>query len=206
MIFVFFFSSRRRHTRWPRDWSSDVCSSDLGARETDLALVVIDGVPRLGNERLMGSFGQETERWRVGSAERVLNLSQETADPVVGTLTLREARDRLRDGLSRLPELARQLEGLTPRALADAAPEWSLVLDHEEPPGTAIRPRFSADPAVESTGRLADLMAVSVPLSELLIPLQLDPPTVADDRSFFDRLAEEPNLPDYVSEDLPGSF
>src|SRR3712207_1556451 len=27
----FFFSSRRRHTRYWRDWSSDVCSSDLGA-------------------------------------------------------------------------------------------------------------------------------------------------------------------------------
>src|SRR5690606_40615629 len=27
--FVFFFSSRRRHTRFSRDWSSDVCSSDL---------------------------------------------------------------------------------------------------------------------------------------------------------------------------------
>src|SRR5699024_3126020 len=27
----FFFSSRRRHTRSKRDWSSDVCSSDLGA-------------------------------------------------------------------------------------------------------------------------------------------------------------------------------
>src|SRR5439155_2997107 len=26
---AFFSSSRRRHTRWPRDWSSDVCSSDL---------------------------------------------------------------------------------------------------------------------------------------------------------------------------------
>src|SRR5690625_1654948 len=26
---MFFFSRRRRHTRWPRDWSSDVCSSDL---------------------------------------------------------------------------------------------------------------------------------------------------------------------------------
>src|SRR6266508_6305718 len=25
----FFFSSRRRHTSWARDWSSDVCSSDL---------------------------------------------------------------------------------------------------------------------------------------------------------------------------------
>src|SRR5437660_8528228 len=29
VVGMFFFSSRRRHTRWPRDWSSDVCSSDL---------------------------------------------------------------------------------------------------------------------------------------------------------------------------------
>src|SRR3989449_11387915 len=29
MFFFFFFSSRRRHTRCSRDWSSDVCSSDL---------------------------------------------------------------------------------------------------------------------------------------------------------------------------------
>src|SRR3989449_9580736 len=28
-LLVFFFSSRRRHTRCSRDWSSDVCSSDL---------------------------------------------------------------------------------------------------------------------------------------------------------------------------------
>src|SRR5476651_1946879 len=28
-LFFFFFSSRRRHTRYWRDWSSDVCSSDL---------------------------------------------------------------------------------------------------------------------------------------------------------------------------------
>src|SRR5690625_7480328 len=32
MLSPFFFSSRRRHTRWPRDWSSDVCSSDLQSR------------------------------------------------------------------------------------------------------------------------------------------------------------------------------
>src|ERR1035437_7781466 len=30
LCFFFFFSSRRRHTRYWRDWSSDVCSSDLG--------------------------------------------------------------------------------------------------------------------------------------------------------------------------------
>src|SRR5690606_40211260 len=34
---LFFFSSRRRHTRFSRDWSSDVCSSDLWVlRRTNL--------------------------------------------------------------------------------------------------------------------------------------------------------------------------
>src|SRR5256884_1724559 len=32
---VFFFSSRRRHTRCSRDWSSDVCSSDLFTAAVD---------------------------------------------------------------------------------------------------------------------------------------------------------------------------
>src|SRR5206468_7902865 len=31
VVVLFFFSSRRRHTRSDRDWSSDVCSSDLGS-------------------------------------------------------------------------------------------------------------------------------------------------------------------------------
>src|SRR3990167_4112623 len=34
LMFCFFFSSRRRHTRFDCDWSSDVCSSDLLAGET----------------------------------------------------------------------------------------------------------------------------------------------------------------------------
>src|SRR5256886_14999268 len=35
----FFFSSRRRHTRFDCDWSSDVCSSDLAAITGDFVLV-----------------------------------------------------------------------------------------------------------------------------------------------------------------------
>src|SRR5882762_10953425 len=38
-MFFFFFSSRRRHTRFKCDWSSDVCSSDLGARNAGLRSV-----------------------------------------------------------------------------------------------------------------------------------------------------------------------
>src|SRR5699024_12014484 len=37
LFFFFFFSSRRRHTRSKRDWSSDVCSSDLVYLSVDRA-------------------------------------------------------------------------------------------------------------------------------------------------------------------------
>src|SRR5206468_9187880 len=35
LVVFFFFSSRRRHTRSDRDWSSDVCSSDLTSRNDE---------------------------------------------------------------------------------------------------------------------------------------------------------------------------
>src|SRR5207249_5264588 len=42
------FSSRRRHTRSKRDWSSDVCSSDLAFANSDLAFQ--------GNHLFQGNF------------------------------------------------------------------------------------------------------------------------------------------------------
>src|SRR3712207_1399568 len=47
----FFFSSRRRHTRYWRDWSSDVCSSDLMGCGVEVAE---DWVEVRGTERLRG--------------------------------------------------------------------------------------------------------------------------------------------------------
>src|SRR5207302_6598849 len=44
----FFFSSRRRHTRFSRDWSSDVCSSDLG-RKTDTLRDFETGIAELAD-------------------------------------------------------------------------------------------------------------------------------------------------------------
>src|SRR5690625_5318599 len=55
VVLCFFFSSRRRHTRWPRDWSSDVCSSDLDEPEYGVVVSVaarhggIDGEYTLGS-------------------------------------------------------------------------------------------------------------------------------------------------------------
>src|SRR5438105_11192032 len=43
---MFFFSSRRRHTRSTRDWSSDVCSSDLSVQSGLLGSTVWNGLSR----------------------------------------------------------------------------------------------------------------------------------------------------------------
>src|SRR2546421_7988051 len=69
IFFFFFFSSRRRHTRSDRDWSSDVCSSDLatllltGAVMAGITLVAIRGLDlgkwlhNIGSIGIMTAYG-----------------------------------------------------------------------------------------------------------------------------------------------------
>src|SRR5436305_14274160 len=48
-MFFFFFSSRRRHTRCGRDWSSDVCSSDLSKIGLAVRGLYGEGTEAMGN-------------------------------------------------------------------------------------------------------------------------------------------------------------
>src|SRR2546426_1524819 len=72
-VHFFFFSSRRRHTRLQGDWSSDVCSSDLGDRLAKRAVERVHGaVPlRRANEPL--ASGPDLDR-RLGLDLSVLEL------------------------------------------------------------------------------------------------------------------------------------
>src|SRR5688500_20024107 len=70
-IVYFFFSSRRRHTRLQGDWSSDVCSSDLGILVSEDGFVLSSGVGGImWNDPESGRSGWlVAERWeerRVG--------------------------------------------------------------------------------------------------------------------------------------------
>src|SRR3712207_8918039 len=57
-VCFFFFSSRRRHTRYWRDWSSDVCSSDLVGRNAWLQAGLPVETPATTVDRQCGSAQQ----------------------------------------------------------------------------------------------------------------------------------------------------
>src|SRR3712207_8311901 len=86
VVFIFFFfSSRRRHTRYWRDWSSDVCSSDLHEEVVRTAYETADGVvlacrgspnlsrvqrqPNVGSPPNHGPKDFEHDFWAVGSED-----------------------------------------------------------------------------------------------------------------------------------------
>src|SRR2546429_5960509 len=60
----FFFSSRRRHTRCSRDWSSDVCSSDLPLPVLRSQLMVTSSSGRLHLWVSVQKQCQPTQKWR----------------------------------------------------------------------------------------------------------------------------------------------
>src|SRR5699024_11647607 len=65
---LFFFASRRRHTRSKRDWSSDVCSSDLIPAGQMIGLIGPDGVGKSSLLSLVSGSRviQEGDVWVMG--------------------------------------------------------------------------------------------------------------------------------------------
>lgn len=181
----------------------------LTAKESSVVLVVINGIPRYGQTRLMSIFGDGTEKWQVGSGERILNLKQETADPVVGAVTLGEAGDKLRDGMQRIVELAKALEDpatiFRRSALATSESIWFLALDHDEPAGMSLRPHLPYGPARKPTGYYIQ-RAPRVIYSEILEPVDLDGLTVVDDSDFLEQMTRQKNLPAFIAEGLPRMY
>src|SRR5215217_5001298 len=79
----FFFSSRRRHTRYWRDWSSDVCSSDL--RKVDLramaAIRRLQANPELGEFRIHAALAHQGIHLSPSICGRILALHRALGAP-----------------------------------------------------------------------------------------------------------------------------
>src|SRR3989475_6905957 len=100
--FFFFFSSRRRHTRFDCDWSSDVCSSDLGRR---------NGVTRSGERAVIGAVRLPSQRrWEIEeSLEELVGLVEAAGGSVVERVVqeLRSPTPALYFGKGKIDEIGR---------------------------------------------------------------------------------------------------
>jgi imidazolonepropionase-like amidohydrolase len=173
-----------------RGISKDPYLNLIEARETSISLVMIDGVPRVGQPSLMNHFGPGTEQIKVGGATRVLNLTDPGGDPLVGAETLTHATAALADGMARLPELAAALDGAVATGLfsgaADAGgTEWRIL------------PDFEADDLANGWAHAAE------PYAFWVSKMTLDPITVADDPNHLRALVAARNLPKFVKTGLP---
>src|SRR6266536_5604094 len=135
IIFFFFFSSRRRHTRSTRDWSSDVCSSDLipvdelesflirsqGLTDSDAKLLA-----RLARGSLGRALSADLETYRERRAAMLTVLKALTLEGDVGQL-LRAAEELAAGDRD---EYEQTLEGLE-TLIRDA---WSLRLERPQDP------------------------------------------------------------------------
>src|SRR5206468_9760726 len=88
----FFFSSRRRHTRSDRDWSSDVCSSDLKSSRSDAgngktaeraySSIVVDGPERAASRAMLHAVGFSADDFRKSRSEEHTSELQSRSDLV----------------------------------------------------------------------------------------------------------------------------
>ena len=122
----------------------------VGANESSVSLVVVNGIPRYGKPSLLEKVVKRTETIKVGGADRALNLATDIVDALVPAIKFGEARDRLTDAMGRLPQIADALAdpmvasgaiGLT----AAAAPARGYSTST-----TTIRPTRPAAPSLPS--------------------------------------------------------
>jgi len=189
--------------------SEDPYDQLIRAKETDLTLVVINGVPRFGRNPLMSALGAIGEPLTINGQKRTLFLKQDTQDPVVGAIKLSQATATLKEALSKLPALAKALEKPQPVAAIgrrSVPPSWQLALDEIEDTGFDLRPRLRSLRTRQLTGPARRVAAAPKPLSQILQPLELDPLTVVDDPDFLPALARERNLPQFVKDGLASHY
>ncbi len=172
----------------------------IDAKEADIQLVMIDGVPRVGTKTLMTSLGVRTglERIQVGGQERMLNLSEADADPQVEQVTAAEAIRLLAHALQQLPNTPTTPEAVAARSeLPDGQIRLAVegLVDNQQSPrphlplnGALTGPNLPRSRTLES---VHNAIAAAGPLPALT----LDPLAAVDNPGFYDTIGQEMNLP-----------
>jgi hypothetical protein len=186
--------------------SGDPYTTLVDARDSDIVLVVIAGTARYGSTIVMRALVEAAPLEDPGGAaagDRLLNLQDATADPVVAGLTLAESTNRLTEALADLPNHPAPAAPAAVRADAAPGPRWQLALDEIHPTGAELRPRLPLPGHHQPSGPLIQT-AAAVPVA--LTALALDGLTATQDPAFSKTLTAEANLTDAYRASLAGQL
>src|SRR2546426_11114207 len=161
---IFFFSSRRRHTRLQGDWSSDVCSSDLDAARPGAPLgheaARVRWVPRgQGEERRNGGEGIDNEQDRREDEKQVLQRPQGLAH--IATCTTRSLPARF---AAYMAWSALRSNSSVPASVPETATTPTLAVTEGVPRNTVRMPLTSRLAAACATS--PSVSGISTPRSE----------------------------------------
>jgi 5-methylthioadenosine/S-adenosylhomocysteine deaminase len=180
----------------------------LNATESDLSLVMVNGVPRSGTKKLMTKLGvRGGQPITVGGHQQVLNLAEISADPAVQAVSAAEAITRLEKALADLGNAALVFEAIADPTRADLPSpghSWLAVegvIDNHmsSRPHLAYLGQFTG-PNFRGNSLPARAAAAKAP--DPLQALTLDPLTAVDNGGFYDTLGNERNLPPDVRDAL----
>lgn len=170
--------------------SADPYGKLIASRETDVALVLIDGVAKYGSKALMDAMSVQGEAVTVGGTAFVASFDK---DPNLAYVTLKDATADLKTALKNLPSIANghshahalsalHALGVAPRS---GGTTWQLAdEEHDHPP-------FDLSPGAHAAFH-AMMAATPKPVP---VAVDLDPLTVADDPHFAASLQTEKNIP-----------
>jgi 5-methylthioadenosine/S-adenosylhomocysteine deaminase len=159
--------------------TGDAYGTLIKATEKDVQLVVVGGVPRFGDPKLMSEIAPLGESVKVGGSARMAYFGDDIVDPKVAKMSLGDAAKALSEALKDVPKLAKS--GPTKSIRGAEAHEWHLALDE-----------LADAPSEENQTRSG-----KPPLP--LIALELDALTIADDSRYLHSLSGQPNLPAYMA-------
>jgi hypothetical protein len=181
--------------------SGDPIGCLIDATETDITLVLINGVPRSGTPDLMTACGITTgEDVTIDGHARNVNLTEASADPAVASLTVAEAQAALGAALTGLPDHDRQVTA--------RLPEHQIRLAVEGLVDNKMSPRHHLALAGVPTGpNLPGARAAVGAAAPINLPaLTLQPLTAAGNPGYGQTLGSEMNLPAAVRDGLTALY
>ena len=177
---------------------TDVYTAIIGARETDVQLVIIDGSATVGTPALMAALGANGEALTVGGQPRLINYGQ--PDPEIAPITYAQAVQVLTDALAHLPNIPKAPPQFVRASRFKPKHTWSLALDEQHETGFALRPMlpFQGMQTGPDTMRLALTAVAAAPIG----PVPLDRVSVPDDPNYAAKIRGQMNIPPAIKDGL----